>query len=103
MLVQVLVHEGDELIEVQWAQELTSEINAALISIYEGIEGIDEVDFRRYRHFLDVAPHIKGEVEVAEELQRDLLDDEELAWALQNADLGELEVQVAPKVSDILP
>lgn len=103
MLVQVLVHEGDELIEVQWGQELTNEINAALVSIYEGIEGIDEVVFQRYRHFLEVAPHIRGEQDIAEELQRQLLDDEELAWALNNANLGELEVQVAQKVSDLLP
>jgi hypothetical protein len=103
MLVQVLAHEGCELVEVQWPEELTPPIVEVLLGIYEDVEGIDEVDLRRYRHMLEVAPHIRGETDLAEELQRVLLDSEELAWALNQANLGELEVQVAQKISGLTP
>jgi len=88
-------------VEVQWAQELTTEVVTVLCGLYALIDGIDEIDMMRYRHFLIVAPHIQSEQDVAEAVQRSLLDDEELAWALNSANLGGLEVQVAHKVSDL--
>ena len=90
-----------DLIEIRWPRafgKLLSEPYQALAEALEPIKGVNRVEVLRYSAHVEVAAHVENLAAVLLDIQAHLLEDEQLAAALETCGVTDYGVRIDPGV-----